>query len=163
MKRIFILVLAIFSLCAVPCYGDLFIPMHERVYWGAFSFLEPIPVLGDYIGGVIDSIGRNYKVSDELYSNWLEKEYTEYMGKYPEDKELYPTVRDWVMNTQSPSFHNDYVSYRISTFINIIIPCILIFTILFWCFIVYLVRKRIKKKQEKENIQNYINIYQQTN
>jgi hypothetical protein len=161
MKRTFILILAILTLCTVPCYGDLFIPMHERVYWGVFSVLEPIPILGDYIGGVIDSIGRNYKVSDELYSNWLEKEYTEHMRKYPQDRERYPTVKDWVMNTQSPSFHSDYVRYRISSFINVIIPCILIFTVLFWCFIIHLVRKRIKKKQEKEyeGTQNYVNIY----
>lgn len=161
MKRTFILILTILILCTVPCYGDLFVPMHERVYWGVFSVLEPIPVIGDYIAGVIDIIGKNYKVSDELYSNWLEKEYTAYMRKYPQDRERYPTVDDWVMNTQSPSFYNDYVSYRISSFINVIIPCVLIFTVLFWCFIIHLVRKRIKKKQEKEyeGIQNYVNIY----
>ena len=68
MKRTFILILAILTLCTVPCYGDLFIPMHERVYWGVFSVLEPIPILGDYIGGVIDSIARNYKVSDDAYN-----------------------------------------------------------------------------------------------
>ena len=83
------------------------------------------------------------------------------MRKYPQDRELYPTVKDWVMNTQSPSFHSDYVRYRISSFINVIIPCILIFTVLFWCFIIHLVRKRIKKKQEKEyeGTQNYVDIY----
>lgn len=159
MKRTFILILAILTLCTIPCYGDLYVPMHERVHWGVFSILEPIPILGDYIGVVIDSIGRNYKVSDELYSNWLEKEYTEYMRKNPEAKEQYPAVNDWVMHTQSPTFYNDYVRYRISSFINIIISCILIFTVLFWCFIIRIVVKRIKKKQEKDGTQNYVNIY----
>ena len=153
MKRIFIIVLAIFSLCAVPCYGDLFIIGYDYDL-GPFRYFN---------GSTADDLVNKFPdVPKWVYNIYTKNEYKKHVEESAYFVEEYPTYEAWKEGSTNYNYNYTMTSYRK---FNKEVKQMTIWAVTYGCFLVFwigvlrVVVCKIKGKKLEEKREGNSNTY----